>query len=230
MHASLAPLLAKYMLSIFLTTKTTIYPNSIKKFYAHFFAKNNFIFSFVNHTLMVVNLEILIAEFGMDASVQCWMKNLSYTTTRSKQSDLFFPMIFHQISIEICCLLGIFLTTKTIVYPNLVNKFYAYFSVKNNFISNFVNCTLMTMNLEILVVEFSVDASHPKLDAKSFPHYNKKQVIRLIFPYDIPLDIYRNLLSTSLPPKDKILHLTLSKVILPTITNLNHIIDKELDH
>ena len=62
----------------------------------------------------------------------------------------------------------------------------------------------------------------------SFPHYNKEQGIKLIFSYDIPLDIYGNLSSICLLYKNKILHLALTKVTLPRVTNLDHITNKEL--
>ena len=71
-------------------------------------------------------------------------------------------------------MLGIFLTTKTTIYPNLVKKFCTHFSIESNSISSFVNHTLMTINPKILVVKFGISTSPPKSNAKSFPHYSRE--------------------------------------------------------
>ena len=86
----------------------------------------------------------------------------------------------------------------------------------------------MIVKLKILTVEFGMDPSPLKLYIESFPYYNKEKAFRLIFPHDISLDIFGNLFTTRLTLKDNILHLALCKIILPKVTNLSHINDKEL--
>ena len=68
MHYSLTPPLVKYTLGIFLTIKTTFYLSLVKKFYVHFSIENDSISNFIDHTLMIVDPEILVTEFGMNVT------------------------------------------------------------------------------------------------------------------------------------------------------------------
>ena len=45
-----------------------MYPNLVKKFYAHFIIEKDFVSSIVYRTIVMVNPEILAKEFVMDAS------------------------------------------------------------------------------------------------------------------------------------------------------------------
>ena len=64
-----------------------------------------------------------------------------------------------------------FLCYKFIVYPRFVKMFYANLGTANDKVNYFVMHKHINIDTNILVKEFEIDASPPKLTTESFPNY-----------------------------------------------------------
>ena len=76
-----------------------------------------------------------------------------------------------------------FLCFKSTIYPRLIKIFYANLGLVDDKVSYYVMHKLIIIDFVMLVKEFEIDASSPKLIARSFPNYRKELAIDMLFPY-----------------------------------------------
>ena len=106
--------------------------------------------------------------------------------------------------------------------------FYANLGVLPRKLSGHVMNKRVVLDTATMVELFDIDGTPLKILGKDHPRYSKEEAVKLLFPSKKDYMSSEKILTSSLPIKDRLLHFTIVKYILPQFTNTTIMVEYEL--